>query len=232
MANDTSLDHGWNQGVDTVYNDCWDIMSFATCTYRFNTGIHGLQGPELQIAYRQKLGWVATARIFTKDAADPLPSTVTMPPVSEPGRPGPLMARIEVPGGARYVVEYRVPTGFDRGVPNGAVVIRELRNDGLSYLVKRQNGKIGWAQGERFTDIGNFLSITVDAITSQSATITINPRFAATANLGDVCGNKYVGEVRPCAPGTTCGQKSSRSCSGWWIFSSCTTLVSTDYFCQ
>jgi hypothetical protein len=220
MANDLSQDHSWEQGVDRPYFDCWDIMSFATCTYRFNTANHSLQGPELQTAYREKLGWLPPRRIFVKDATDVSPSTVTMTPVSEPNHPGPMMARIEFPNGSRYVVEYRVPTGFDRAVPRRAMVIRELRQDGKSYLVTRQNGNIGLAQGEQFTDAANFLSITVDALTAQSATVTINPRFSSPANLGEVCGNKYVGEVRPCQQGAVCSAHYSRP------------LVTDNYFCQ
>lgn len=222
MSNDLSQDHSWELGADRVYNDCWDIMSYATCTYRFNTANHNEQGPELQIAYREKLGWVAPARVFVKDSADPSPNVVTLSPVSEPNQPGPLMAKILVPGGVKYVVEYRVPTGFDRAIPGRAVVIRELRNDGKTYLVTRQNGRIGWATGEQFTDSANFLSITVDATTAQSATITINPRFSSSASLGDVCGNKYVGEVRTCPAAAVCKSRVLGR----------TQTQTTDYYCQ
>ena len=44
------------------------------------------------------------------------------------------------------------------------------------------------------------------------------------------CGNKLQGDVLACPVGA-CAPKRTKSCSGWWIFRSCTTLVSTDYFC-
>jgi hypothetical protein len=48
-----------------------------------------------------------------------------------------------------------------------------------------------------------------------------------------VGGSNVLGQeqVLSCPSGQSCGPKRSTSCSGWWIFRSCTTLVSTDYFC-
>jgi hypothetical protein len=236
MAMDASADHSWEQGVDTPYNDCWDIMSYNTCIYSFNTSTHGKQGPELQVAYKRKMGWVPSSRIFSRSNADPAPSTVTLAPVSEPNLPGFLMADIEIAGVGNYVVEYRVPTGFDRGIldappdtapaATSAVVIRELRSNGETYLVQRQNGETGWAQGEQFTDVGNFLGISVDALTPQSAAITINPRFSNTANAGGLCGNKFVGVVHQCPAGTTCNARVLPPAPGGGP-----PPITTEYFC-
>jgi len=220
MAPDASADHNWEHGIDREYNDCWDIMSYATCTYAFATSRHGGSGPELEMAYRAALGWLAPTRVFVKDTADRMPSTVTLSPVSEPNRPGPLLARIEVAGGPTYMVEYRVKTGFDRGIVDPAVVIRELRHDRKTYLVTRQNGSIGWGVGERFTDESNFLSITVDTMNAQSARITIDPVYSTAAKVGDVCGNKYVGQIRSCPAGSFCDARRTPP------------LVTIDYFCQ
>ncbi len=220
MAKDLSANHVWELGADTPYNDCWDIMSYATCTYRFNTPNHGAHGPELQLAYRQKLGWLPAGSVFVKDQADRSPSTVTLSPVSEPTGPGPLMAVVELTSGAKYVIEYRIKQGFDQGIPNNAVVIRELRSNGNTYLVKRQNQSIGWAQGEQFTDVGNFLSITVDETKPLSAKITINPVLSIGVQIGEICGNKFVGQIHQCPTNSVCDARRTRP------------LVSVDYFCQ
>jgi hypothetical protein len=220
MTHDLTPDHSWDSGGDSEYNDCWDIMSYLSCIHSFNTPTHGRQGPELQIAYKQKMGWVPSSRIFTRSYSDPTPSTVTLVPVSEPGTSGFLMANIEMTGIGSYVVEYRVRSGFDRAVPRAGVLIRELRRNGRTYLIRRPPGDTtDWQQGERFTDTGNFLSITIDSITPQAATITIDPRFVSGATAGQVCGNKYVGVVRSCPAGTTCDARRTG------------TLVSVDYFC-
>lgn len=46
------------------------------------------------------------------------------------------------------------------------------------------------------------------------------------------CGDKAQGDVLSCSTGTSCKPRMSKSCSGWWIFRSCTTLSTTEYFCQ
>lgn len=226
MAADLLGDHSWNLGGDVPYNDCRDIMSYDICIYTFNTPAHGKQGPELQVAYKQKLGWVPAARIFARDNRVELPSTVILAPVSEPNLPGFLMANIEIANVGNYVIEYRVPSGFDRAIPNAAVVIRELRSNGETYLVQRQNTETGWQQGQQFTDKGNFLSINVDAMTPQSATITINPRYSNSLSAGDICGNKYIGIALQCPVGTACNPRITPPATR-----GDPPLVSVDYFC-
>jgi hypothetical protein len=231
MSNDQSADHVWELGADKTYEDPWDIMSFRKFIFENPAGTHDITGPELQIAYRQKLGWIPASRVFVKDTADRSRTTLNLAPVSETFRPGPLMARIDVVGaGASYVVEYRTKSEFDGGIPapGAGVVVRELRRNGQTYLVSRQGAVApypaitmsGFVAGEQFTDAGNFLSITVDAITPQFATITIDPAFATPAKLGDICGNKYVGQIRPCPPGSICDARRTPP------------IVTVDYFCQ
>ena len=228
MAPDTSSDHSYEAGIDKVYEDPWDIMSFRRFIYENPVPDHDISGPGLQIAYRQKLGWVQANRIFVKDTADRTPSTITLAPVSETSRPGFLMARIDIAGGGTYVVEFRTFSNFDNAFPRPAVVVRELRQNGETYLVSRMGAaepytnvrSNGFLLGETFTDIGNFLSIKVDALTADAATITINPIFAPPANLGDVCGNKYVGQIRPCPANSICDARRRPP------------LVTIDYFCQ
>src|SRR5262249_43529460 len=116
MAADSSSDHMFSTGSDRVYDDCWDVMSYATCTFRFDQGRHGGQGPELEIAYREKLGWVAANRLsfLNSTSATASQSTVTLATVSEPNQLGFLMAKIALTNpGDYYVVEYHAKTGFD-----------------------------------------------------------------------------------------------------------------------
>jgi hypothetical protein len=174
-AADFGADHHWNHGLDMEYNDCWDMMSFYTCVYTFPTaqGL-GPQGPELQGEYRMKLGWMPIDRVSTLKASDYNPSRqLELAPLSNPEKPGLLLARIEVPGKGFYAVEYRKPSRFDRGIPTEAVVIREVRQDTVTYLVMRSNGWIGWDQGETFTDRINHIAISVNSIRPSGATITV-----------------------------------------------------------
>jgi hypothetical protein len=217
---DGSSDHAWKHGGDTEYGDCWDMMSFRTCVYTFQS-TRGAQGPELEGAYREKLHWLPAGRLFTVGAYAAGIQTIALAPLGDPGQPGYLLAKIEVPNQGYYLVEYREAIRFDRGIPARAVVIREQRNNGLTYLVQRQGGAIAWQMGDAFTDTANYLRISVDDIHPGGATITINPAYStAPAQLGDICGDKYRGQVVPCAGAAQCGPRVTPP------------IQTIDWFCQ
>ena len=94
-ARDTSPDHVWQGGTPTEYYDCWDMMSFRTCVYLFQSP-RGAHGPELQGAYAEKLGWLKNAnRIQTVATYPPTPTTITLAPVSDPTKQGVLLRSAE-----------------------------------------------------------------------------------------------------------------------------------------
>lgn len=222
MARDAAPDHIFAGTTAREYWDCWDIMSAATCVWTFQTANHGPSGPGLQAASLRRLGWIPAGRVD-----DPGPTsrveTIRLAPVSEPSRPGALFARVEVPTGA-YLVEYRVPTGFDRGIPRAAVIIREERGaQGRTYLVTRSNGNGDWVAGESFTDTRNFVRISVDDVAPEAATVTINTMYSpgqSPGALNDVCGERSTGQTRPCSAGLRCARRSSGQ------------IISIDMFCM
>jgi hypothetical protein len=183
LGNDLTADHEWNARSYVLYEDNWDIMSYRLA-WMFPTGeAHEYSGPELQTGYKDALGWLPANRKFTKvvrGPADRTASQITLAPVSEPGRPGPLLAVVDLPNDVKYLLEYRQNTGFDRAIPRSEVVIRELRKDGLTYVVTQRDGHIGRVPDPAFfTDAGNSLSIKVLAIHAAGATITIDPGYVA-----------------------------------------------------
>jgi hypothetical protein len=88
-----------------------------------------------------------------------------------------------MPGVGDYVVEYRVRTGFDRALPESAVVIRESR-DNLTALVNRKDGSIGFLQNDTFVDFANDLTIHVESTDAHSATITLQPHYTVPNKVG------------------------------------------------
>ena len=217
---DVGPDHIWQSGPDTVYDDCWDMMSFRSCVFGF-TSTRGFQGPELQVTSLERLGWLGTGRVFEAPLVGPA-TAVTLNPVGSPGGSGFLMARVEVPGRGWYVVEYREAARFDRGTGAPSVLVRERRNNGQTAIVHRSDGRIDWAAGEVFTDSQNYLSIRVDRVGGGSATVTINTAASAGAlPLGGMCGDKYRGQVHACIAPGTCATR--RLGSG---------LQTVDWFCQ
>ncbi len=214
---DTSSDHVWAHGGDAEYGDCLDMMSYLTCVRMFQTTSYGGQGPELQAAYRGNLKWFPAGRSMSAGYGL---STVSLAPLGDPSKPGSLLATVEVPTRGSYLVEYREPTGFDRGIGSSGVVIRELRNNNITYLVVRQDGSITWSKGEMFTDVANYLSINVDDIVPGKATVTINTLYSGGAvSAGDICGDKYHGQVRSCPAGTQCKPRMGAE------------IQTIDYFC-
>jgi len=202
-SEDFYLDHRWAHGGDQEYQDCWDMMSFYSCTYKFATSV-GPQGPELQGEYRLKLGWLGSSRVdVLRASAFGLPRRVVLAPVSDPSKPGFLLARIEVPGRGYYAVEYRETSRFDRAIPVNAVVIREVRPNGVTYLVRRFDGRIDWRKGEIFTDKQNDLAISMDDISPGKAVITIN---SGPVSIGSWCGHVDHGQVLHCNTGA-CGRR-------------------------
>ena len=215
---DTSPDHVWGHGGDVEYNDCWDMMSAMICVYTFSTS-RGPQGPELQAEYRERIGWLPSSRVdVTNVSGYAGPRRITLAPVSDPSKPGSLLARIEVPNLGYYAVEYHERSRFDRAIPYDAVVIREVRPNLLTYLVTQQNGEIGWRKGELFSDSGNGVSVAVDDIAPGGATIMIGYSFGAVP-VDSLCGDKFQGGVRECPVGSTCRARRTGS------------LVSIDWFC-
>jgi hypothetical protein len=71
-------------------------------------------------------------------------------------------------------------------------------------------------------------------LTANSGPIIVvyGPRPHTGLALGEVCGDKTRGVVDVCTTGTTCGVRQRKVCSGWWIFSHCDYIQSTDMFCQ
>ena len=224
---DVNDDHGWSDGPGTRYGDCFDMMSFETCTYTFPV-FSSQQGPELQAAWRERLGWMPSNRILRVDLSRTAPTkpsktSIRLAPVSmkltdTPGFAGLYqLVMISAPDNGYYTIEFRDKDGFDRAIPAPAVVVRELRADGISYVVNRFNGRIGWNVGEAFTDRANFLKVSVDAFNNHIAQITIDPALpslspfvsitparglALTGN--QVCGNDFRGAVTSCPGGLSC----------------------------
>ncbi len=223
MAPDAASDHIYSGTTDTEYQDCWDMMSYATCAFAIYGGSHGAQGPGIQAAYLEKLGWIPTGRVFAPGSTG-ANATIMLAPVSERNKSGNLLARLEVPAG-NYVVEYRVPTGYDAQFPGRSVLIREERGvNKQTYLVTKANNDPEWRLGDVFTDSRNWVRIEVTALTPDYANISINTAWAPGVTPGvngAICGHKSTGQTAPCAVGLRCGARRVGQ-----------QLVTVDYYCQ
>jgi Metallo-peptidase family M12B Reprolysin-like len=159
IGHSLGLDHSWSAAPDQVYGDRWDIMS-AMNVWTF-TGSYGTPtGPGLCAPYLDRLGALPAGRIWAPTAGVPT-ATVALAPLSDAGTPGSLALRI--PAGflapsqsQTFYAECRARSGWDKGVPP-AVLIHEVRPNGLSYLLAPQLT----ISGDSYTSPGGNLRVTL-----------------------------------------------------------------------
>jgi hypothetical protein len=211
MTLDTGPVHSFRPGGDMEYGDCWDIMSQYSCSYRFTQSPYpGQSGPGLEAAYREQLGWIPSARVFTYDPSVTPSATIILAPVSAPRTPGSLIAKIPVGPIDYYTVEFRTKTDWDQAIPAETILIHEMRTSSFlgepeirSFLVRRYTGDssvatdprvdsaIGgaWRPGQVFQDSANHVRISIDKFTGGAATITISSDVSATPGPDSGAGN-------------------------------------------
>jgi hypothetical protein len=180
MGHGHGLVHSWSADPDTEYGDGWDLMSFATTTFQFDIGFEGRTG-------------LATVGLNARnlDALDAVPDgrlwfpspdfsqQLVLQPLSQPpiGNLGYLIAKI-LPGsthpargnGSAYTVEFRRQAGWDRAIPRDAVLIHEVRANGLSYLPEIYGD---YGVGDQFVTPDPKVWIRVTAIDAASGTATV-----------------------------------------------------------
>jgi hypothetical protein len=146
VAHEVGHGFGWGHSFDDSpqksawwsgpgeYFDTWDIMS-AMSVFTFQHPLGVVAGPEMNAPYRAKQALVPAHRIARLS-----PSALTggvrlkLAALNRPEAGGPLMVRIGEDDNNYFVVEYRVPTLWDQGIPQPAVLVRRV-SSGTSYLV-------------------------------------------------------------------------------------------------
>jgi hypothetical protein len=145
MGHVYGLQHSRIDGSDVDYQDSWDIMSAAN-DFSASDKEFTLIGPGLNAANMRSRGWLDESRVW-KDSADSIDETITLRPLERRDLPGFLAA--ELPGG--YLVEFRVPEGWDGAIPRPAVLVHRFE-DGHSYLMPGNSGSSDLIAGDSFGD--------------------------------------------------------------------------------
>jgi hypothetical protein len=145
MGHGFGLPHSNSSNPDRVYGDGWDVMSFATTTFQFPIQFRGTQGDAtvgLNARNLDALNAVPTGRAWVMGAPD-FSAQITLDPLNQPpiGNHGWLIVKMPAnatrparANGSSYTVEFRRKAGWDRNIPEDAVLIHEIRSNGLSYL--------------------------------------------------------------------------------------------------
>lgn len=145
MGHGHGLPHSFSGNPDFEYGDGWDVMSFATTTPLFPLTFRGAAGSAtvgLNARNLNALGAVPPRRLWAAPHAD-FSETLTLQPLNQPpmGNIGPMVVHVP-PGASRparangstYTVEFRKRAGWDRAIGRHAVVVHEVRANGLSFL--------------------------------------------------------------------------------------------------
>ena len=177
MGHGFGLPHSaWNRS--SVYDNRWDVMSDNWSDGpNANDPTYGVLGQHTIAYHKDRLGWL-NARKFTLLPTNRV--SLNLSRLAQPDAAGTLLLQIPVLNKANlfYTVEARWRTGYDRKLPDGAVIIhlvdtnqgipaQLVASDELSNLAKQE-----WLPGELFTDPTNQIWVRVDAITANGFSLT------------------------------------------------------------
>ncbi|MBM9614514.1 hypothetical protein JWJ90_09445 [Desulfobulbus rhabdoformis] len=112
------------------YDNQWDMMSYSD-VWAQNLGNFGRTGPGLNAYHLDRMGWLDRNRIYRFGANGNYDETITLTALTRPGERGYITARIPFDTtdlNHYYTVEYRVPEGWDGGIPGDTVMINEVVN--------------------------------------------------------------------------------------------------------
>jgi hypothetical protein len=188
MGHGFGLPHSLSPNPDMVYGDGWDLMSFATTTFQFPISFRGAQGAAtvgLNARNLEALGVIPAGRTWTQTRPD-FSQRIILDPVNQPpiGNHGYLVAKI-VPSAARprrsnnssYTIEFRRKAGWDRNIPEDAVVVHEVRANGWSYLQPSIWGR--FTAGQEFVSPDPKIYMRVESIDQTLGT--------AALRIWDIC---------------------------------------------
>lgn len=145
MGHGMGLNHSWAANPDFQYGDGWDVMSFATTTFQWTITFQGTQGAAtvgLNAHNLDVLAATPAGRTWQPSGPD-FSASVALDPLNQPaiGNHGSLVVKVPPaatnptrPSASTYMAEFRHRAGWDQGIPEDSVTIREVRTDGNSYL--------------------------------------------------------------------------------------------------
>lgn len=182
MGHGFGLPHSNSANPDMVYGDGWDLMSFATTTFQFPIQFRGAQGAAtvgINARNLEALNAVPTGRSWIPNAPD-FSARITLDPLNQPaiGNHGALLVKIPANAttpprvnGNTYTVEFRRKAGWDQNIPEDAVLIHEIRSNGLSYLQPAIYGR--FTSGQEFVTPDPKVFFRVESIDSAQGTATM-----------------------------------------------------------
>lgn len=185
MGHEFGLDHSFGEqagpcaGGDArpgAYCDPSDIMS-AMNVASFQDSMNRRSGPSLNAVSRKRLGWLHRSRIRSLPTAGPA-ETIILATLNRPDVEGYQMvefvgtSRVSSNAISTYTVEFRERSGWDQGLNLSAVIVHEIRSDGLvRLLTNNPMGTMG--VGGEFVSPSPSTVVRVESIDARSARLRI-----------------------------------------------------------
>ena len=163
------------------YFDPWDIMS-AMAIYGFSNTNGLTAGPDLNASSKILMGWMPTKDVQWINLSDlsSIPLSLTLDRYDQPNRAHPLVVGVPLEDGRFYTVEFRLKSGWDRGIPRSGVMIHRVERNGTRPYIMPGGA---YQPGEVFTsDEGLHLEILAIDIVAGTTTITLS-RLAQPLSL-------------------------------------------------
>jgi len=172
MGHGYGLDHARKQGSTEDYQDPWDVMSTAAWPWMEEPDTNYTDiGPGLNAWNMRSRGWLDENRVWSSTGA--FDTTVTLRPLHWHDNPGFLAAEL-----GPYLVELRVPTGWDAAIGSPAVLVHRFE-DNHSYLMPGDDGEQALSVGSTMTDgradwqYRPYFKVTVLELHAQDGTATV-----------------------------------------------------------
>lgn len=126
---------------DPDYKDFWDVMSTSGCAHMASHQRYSAIGPGLNAANMSGRGWLDESRVWSTGDRS-FQTTLKLRPLHRHDLPGYLAARF-----GEYLVEFRLKTNWDAGIPRSAVLIHRFE-DNRSYILEAHSGSQDLVAGD------------------------------------------------------------------------------------
>jgi hypothetical protein len=182
MGHGFGLPHSFAANPDREYGDGWDLMSFATTTFQFPIQFRGTRGDAavgLNARNLEALNAIPVGRAWVPAVAD-FSANITLDALNQLpiGNHGALIVKLPAnatqpprANGSSYTVEFRRKADWDKSIPENAVLIHEVRANGLSFLRPTIWGR--FTSGQEFVTPDPKLFVRVVSIDATTATATL-----------------------------------------------------------
>lgn len=189
MGHAYGLNHSRREGSDEEYQDFWDIMS--TCassagscpTYTAVDQDYCARGPGINAWNMRSRAWLDESRVWRiRDRYENFDGSVQLRPLHRRDLPGNLAAEIPAVDDAssNYLLEFRLKSGWDEGIPRSAVLVHEFE-DGHSVILRDTSGQYDLANGAAFQRLPH-INARVTSIDEANQTAILRIVYRAPEN--------------------------------------------------